>query len=179
MTNTNGLLAMSLAIVAMTGGCGPPDGDNTLVGESSVAGSVFGQPQMYRNLERINITSSSPLDISPGPCWEGIRFVSGFMQNNFQAVYTTDGVQVTWTSVMHLNDGVGATSGQSYSAKQNFQYVYHLQQGQYSLPQRRYFRLIQEATGAAVTVVQAYIIRYDPETNSTKVLVDRYDVSCP
>lgn len=140
---------------------------------------ALGQANIYHNNERIEVTSTSPFLISGGPCWEAVRFESGFVANRFRAVALPSGdVQVIWTIVVQLDNGVGAVSGGSYSMKENFNYTYHLQKGQYVLPQRLFFRLTQ-SSGEVITVEQASVLLYDPDTNITKVVVDTYEVSCP
>jgi hypothetical protein len=145
-----------------------------------ITAPAFGQAKVFRNNEKIDVTQTAPFDISGGPCWEGVRFTSGFIQNNFQAVILADGgIQVTWTMNLQLDNGVGAVSGLAYSAKENMKYVFHLDKGQYVLPQRLFFRLTQTTTGKVFTVSQALTVLYDLATNTTKVVVDKYEVTCP
>ncbi|MFA6405638.1 MAG: hypothetical protein WCW46_02740 [Candidatus Paceibacterota bacterium] len=142
--------------------------------------SAFGQAKVYRNNEQIDVTTTNPFGISGGPCWEAVMFTSGFVQNNFQTVQLPNGgFQVTWSTVIHLDNGVGVVSGMAYGVKENFQYVFHFQKGQYVLPQRLFFRLTQTATRKMFMVSQASVLLYDLDTNTTKVMVDKYEVNCP
>lgn len=150
---------------------------NLLIAASLLVGvsPVFAQ----NSNNRVEVTQTAPLEISGGPCWEGVRFTSGFVHNNFRLIQLADGVQVTWTRQMDVGGGVGVVTGYSYEAKENFNYVFHLQKGQYVLPQRLFFRLKQTNTGKVFTVKQQSVLMYDPATNVVKVVVDSYEVGCP
>ena len=145
-----------------------------------VVASAYGQANVYKNDVQMDITTTNPFVILGGPCWEGVTFTNGFVKNNFKTIVLPDGgIQVTWTTIIQVDNGIGAVSGTSYNIKENFSYTYPLNKGQYVLPQRIFFRLTQNQTGKVFAVSQSSVIMYDPDTNTTKVMVDKYEVSCP
>ncbi len=136
---------------------------------------AFGQ----NSNNRVEVTETAPLQISGGACWEGVRFTSGFIQNNFHLIQLPDGgVQIKWTRLTNVG-GVGVATGFAYEGQENFTYTFHLQQkGQYVLPQHLFFRLRQLNTGKYFTVKQQSVVTYDP-IDDIKVRVNAYEVGCP
>jgi len=146
---------------------------------SSIAVPVFGQSNVFRNDQDMDVTPTTPYDISSGACWEAVHFTDGSFKNDFQTVSTPNGgLHINWHSNMNLTDGIGDVTGMSYSMKENFHYNFNMEHGQYTLPQHMFFHLVR-SDGKVFNIRQDSHVSYDPTTGMTKVLVDKYEVTCP
>ncbi len=140
----------------------------------------FGAVLVIRNGQNLSITPSNPYEVSGGTCWEGIRFTSGFVQESFQNVLTSQGYQVNLKLNIKLQNGVGVISGPTgvtYSAAENFQYNDNLKIGQEILPQRLFLR-ITSSDGKVAMVVIHLIFLTDWTTNTYTTLLYQDDIIC-